>query len=129
MLRTCLIVVAALTVLPSTPHAQVASADDAEIAMQQVLDGLVEFVAKVPDRNDLGMKFTPEASAMLNAMTCEQRQLYADTLGKTWSVLTADPHATVALWTGGNPVFAGDGGPERGNVTIIPCPSPRDSQE
>ena len=127
MLRTCLIVVTALTVLPSTPHAQEASADDAEVVMRQVLDGLVEFVVKDPDRNDLGMKFTPEAAGTLNAMTCEQRQFYAETLGQMWSVLTADPHATVALWTGSNPVWAGDGGPDR--PKIIPCSSPRDSQE
>ena len=76
--RACLTAVAVALIAPPAT-AQTPTDDAGVLAMRQVLAGRVEFMIKAaPDRNDLGMKFTPEVAAMLDAMSCEQRQLYAE---------------------------------------------------
>ena len=47
-------------------------------------NGPVVRVVVLDDNNAVGIEFTPDASAVINTMTCEQQVLYADTILAVW---------------------------------------------
>ena len=61
-------------------------------------NGPVVRVVVLDDRNAVGIEFTPDASAVIKTMTCEQQVLYADTILAVWSLPKRDPTASIALW-------------------------------